>query len=89
MLRLTPLILLTCSLLECSGKIDSVSKALRLAEETIDGVDERQRIVKDRINSYVDEVRPQLHIIQVVSLQPMLYPHSDALLVSSLEDEVV
>jgi hypothetical protein len=49
-----------------------VSKALRLAEETIDGVDERQRIVKDRINSYVDEVRPQLHIIQVLSLQPML-----------------
>lgn len=72
MLRLTPLILLTCSLLECSGKIDSVSKALRLAEETIDGVDERQRIVKDRINSYVDEVRPQLYIHLVVSLQPML-----------------
>lgn len=34
-----------------------MSKALKLTEETIDGVDERQRVVKDQINSYVDEVR--------------------------------
>lgn len=40
-----------------SGKIDAVSRALKVAEETIDGVDDRQRVVKDQINAYVDEVR--------------------------------
>jgi hypothetical protein len=38
------------------GKIEAVSKALKGTEETIDGVDERQRVVKEQINSYVDEV---------------------------------
>ena len=38
------------------GKIEAVSKDLQTAEETIDGVDERQRVVKDQINTYVDEV---------------------------------
>lgn len=39
------------------GKIEAVSKALKNTEETIDGVDERQREIKEQINIYVDEVR--------------------------------
>lgn len=39
---------------EGKGKIDSVSRALKVAEETIDGVDERQKIVKEEVNRYVD-----------------------------------
>lgn len=45
---------------EGRGKIDLVSRALRVAEETIDGVDERQRLVKGQVNSYVDELEAVL-----------------------------
>ena len=33
-----------------------MSRALKVAEETIDGVDERQRVIKEDINAYVDAV---------------------------------
>jgi hypothetical protein len=36
--------------------MEAVSKALKGTEETIDGVDGRQRVVKEQISSYVDEV---------------------------------